>query len=379
MQIALICQNYPPSMKEGGVSHYTQRLAQSLCKMGNNVFIITGEGYTGNGSDGDVTVLRFPEKWNRRTVREMVTILKSLSIDTVNLQYTPSMYPKSFKFAWRYLAKQFVATISLHTLWGGSRINYLFALSLLQSSDGIIATNSEIIYLLKKYFRILLKKVQFIPIGPNIESVKESISAENIFNKYHLNREWKVITYFGMVYPGKGLSLLLKAAEILIKCYEVDTQLLIVGGGLSDLDKYIIEKRDLAKKLGIGSRVIWTGKIEENEVTDLLSLSDLVVLPFSAGASDRRGSLLTALAHKKAVITTKPKIPIPLFKNRVNMAWPKTSEPDELAKVIKQILTDSQFKAKLENGASKLMHRYEWSEIGLQTHDFLKNVIANKL
>lgn len=197
--------------------------------------------------------------------------------------------------------------------------------------------------------------------------------------KYHINRERQVIAYFGMAYPGKGLSLLLEAIELLIKSHELDIQLLIIGGGLSDLDKYIFQKKDLAKKLGIGSRVLWTGKIEENEVSDLLSLSDLVVLPFSGGASDRRGSLLTALAHQKAVITTKPKIPIPLFKNRVNMTWPHTSGPGALAKVIKQVLIDNQFKIKLENGAADLMHNYKWTEIGMRTHAFMKNVIEKKL
>lgn len=183
MKIALICPNYPPSSTEGGVSHYTKKLAHSLCSLGNTIYIITGEEYFGNGSYGDITVFRFPGKWNRQTVSEIAMELKLLSIDTINLQYTPSMYSESFKFAWRYLAKRFISTISLHTLWGGSTLNYLFALNLLQSSDGIIATNSEIIYLIKKYFRILLKKVQFIPIGPNIESVNELTYVKKVFKK----------------------------------------------------------------------------------------------------------------------------------------------------------------------------------------------------
>jgi glycosyltransferase involved in cell wall biosynthesis len=180
-----------------------------------------------------------------------------------------------------------------------------------------------------------------------------------------------------MAYPGKGLSLLLKAIEILFKSHQLDIKLLIIGGGLSDLNTYIYEKKALARKLNIEDRIIWTGKIEEKKVSDLLKFSDVVVLPFSAGASDRRGSLLTALAHKKAVITTKPRIPIQHFKNMENMTWPSTREPDKLAKAIKQVLTDKHLKARLEYGASKLMQNYKWSEIGVQTHDFMKNVILN--
>lgn len=119
MKIALICPNYPPSSTEGGVSHYTQKLAQSLSGLGNTIYIVTGEEYLGSGSDGNITVFRFPGKWKRQSVCEMALKLKSMSIETINLQYTPSMYPASFKFAWRHLAKQFVSTISFHTLWGG--------------------------------------------------------------------------------------------------------------------------------------------------------------------------------------------------------------------------------------------------------------------
>ena len=379
MKIALICPNYPPSATEGGVSHYTQKLAQSLSGLGNTIYIVTGEEYLGSGSDGNITVFRFPGKWKRQSVREMALKLKSMSIETINLQYTPSMYPESFKFAWRYLAKRFVSTISFHTLWGGRKLNHLFALSLLQTSDGIIATNSEVKYLLKKYFRNLLKKVQFIPIGPNIELVKESICTENLLKKYQFRPERNVIAYFGMAYQGKGLSSLLEVMELLIKSHGLDVQLVIIGGGLSDSEKYISERKDLAKKLGIGERIIWTGKIDESEVSDLLSRSDLVVLPFSNGVSDRRGSLLTVLAHKKAVITTKPKMAIPLFKNRVNMLWPDKSRPKEFAILINQVLTDSQLKMKLESGAVDLMQNYRWDEIGMRTHNFMKKVIAQRL
>jgi glycosyltransferase involved in cell wall biosynthesis len=376
MQIALICQNYPPSLREGGVSHYTQRLAQSLCKMGDNVFIITGEGYLGNGSDGNITIIKFRGKWGKQTVREMTIKLKSLSIDTINLQYTPSMYSESFKFAWRYLAKRFVSTISFHTLWGGFKLNYLVAISLLQSSDGIIATNSEITYLLKKYFRIFLKKVKFIPIGPNIELTQESTCAEKILKKYSLTSEGKIIAYFGMAYPGKGISLLLESMEILTKSHELDIKLLIIGGGLSQSESYIIEKKWLANKLGITNRITWTGKIEENEVSDILTLSDLVVLPFSSGVSDRRGSILTALAHYKAVITTKPKIPIPDFINGDNMIWIDKNDPNELAQAIYRVLMNDNLKVKLENGAAELIKKFRWKEIGKQTHSFHKNLIS---
>ena len=257
MKIASICLNYPPSCSEGGVSHYTLKLARSLRDLGNEIIIITSEEYCGSGYDENITVIKVPGKWDRQTVREIATKLKSMSIETLNLQYTPSMYSNSFKFFWRYLAKHFVSNISFHTLCGGSKLNYLFALSLLQSSSGIIATNSEIIYLLNKYFPIFRKKAEFIPIGPNIEPVEGMVPDEYTFKKFNIKCKQKIISYFGMAYTGKGLKLLLKAIEILIKSHKLDIKLLIIGGGLSDINKYILEIKDLARKLNIGDRIIY--------------------------------------------------------------------------------------------------------------------------
>ena len=379
MKIALICPNYPPSSNEGGVSHYTQRLGQSLSSKGNDVFVITNGEYHGSGTDGNVQILKFSEKWNGHTAKEIAKILRSLSIDIVNLQYTPSMYSINFKFNWRNYIDKCVSTVSLHTLWGGSKLNYIIALKLLKSVYGIIATNSEIVYLLKKYLPFYLKKTEFIPIGPNIEPEAISFEYTKILKKYSIKQTEIIITFFGMIYPGKGLSLLFNTLNILKRKYKLDVQLLIVGGGESDYNKYIQKMRQMAQELRISRNIIWTGQIAPKEVSQLLLLSNLIVLPFTSGVSDRRGSLLSAVAHRKAVITTKPQIPIEFFKNGNNMLWPDTNEPEALAKEIYRVISNEDFKQRLENGAGLLSQKFKWSEIGQKTHSFFTAAKANNI
>ena len=91
MRIAIFCPNYPPASQEGGISHYTQRLAHNVQDIGQRVFIVTGDDYSGNGTDGDIRVMQYPGNWGRQTIRKMASELKSHGIDLVNLQYSPPM------------------------------------------------------------------------------------------------------------------------------------------------------------------------------------------------------------------------------------------------------------------------------------------------
>jgi len=378
MKIAMVCQNYPPAIFEGGISHYSRRLARHLSAMGEDVVIIAGDGYCGDGSDEAISVMKFPGEWDVQTAQQMVISLSSLRIDTVNFQYSPVMYPSKFKFAWKHIASHFASTVSFHTLWGGSKLNYLVALRLLSSADGVIATNSEVMYLLKKYMPFFLKKTHFIPIGANIEPTDAKGDSEEIVARYLLDPNIPVLAYFGMLYPGKGMNLLFNAARILLDKYRLDFRLLVIGGGISDVSEYREEKRRLTSKLGVEDKVIWTGKLPAAEVSALLSRSEVVILPFDSGVSDRRGSLMAALAHHKAVVTTKPSVPVDLFKNGDNMIWPASQNADAFAKAIFQVLQDDALRRKLENGASDLIRHFEWSEIAEQTRAYFQDIIEKK-
>ena len=378
MKIAIFCPSYPPASSEGGISHYTQRLARNLSGMGEDIVIITGDGYRGNGSDEGICVIKFAGEWNRQTAEQMVGQLSSLRVDTVNLQYSPVMYPTRFKFAWEKITSRFQSTASFHTLWGGSKLNYLIALRLLHSADGIIATNSEIMYLLRKYLPFFLKKTYFIPIGSNIEPRDTKIDSAQIAARYSLVPNIPILAYFGMSYPGKGMDLLLDSAHILLTDYKSDFQLLVIGGGISDVPEYREEKSKLTSKLRIKDKVIWTGQIPATEVSALLSLARVVILPFESGVSDRRGSLMAALAHHKPVVTTKPTIPISLFRNGENMIWPGNNDSIALADTVFRVLRDDQLRQKLESGAADLSKHFEWPDIAEKTKECFLEVLDKK-
>ncbi|MCK4827082.1 glycosyltransferase, partial [bacterium] len=205
--------------------------------------------------------------------------------------------------------------------------------------------------------------------GPNIVPSDAKGNSGEIAVKYSLDPNVAVLAFFGMSYPGKGMNLLFDTAKTVLNKYKVAFQLLVIGGGISDVPKYREEKMKLISKLGIEDLVIWTGKIPAAEVSALLSRSKVVILPFESGVSDSRGSLMAALAHHKPVVTTKPTIPISLFRNGENMIWPGNNDPIALADTVFRVLRDDQLRQKLESGAADLSKHFEWPDIAEKTRE----------
>ena len=108
------------------------------------------------------------------------------------------------------------------------------------------------------------------------------------------------------------MRFLFETARYLDRKQNFDFQLVIIGEGISDDPKYFKEIKQLAAELEIKDILVWTGRITAADVSALLTRSLMVLLPYSSGASDRRGSLLAALAHAKPIVTTRPSLPIPL-------------------------------------------------------------------
>lgn len=374
MKIAIFCPDYPPAARAGGISHYTQQLARHLAALGEEILIVAGAAYRGEGADGPITVLKFAGAWHRQTMQQMINALQSRAVDIVNLQYSPAMYQSTFKFLWPHVASHFTCTISFHTLWGGERLNYLLALRLLTSADGIIATNSEIMYLLKKYLPCCLKKTYFVPIGANIEPSYVQEDIRNITKKYSLEAGTNILVYFGMIYQGKGIDMLLETMCLLSQQSQSSFKLLIIGGGIADVPAYLEDKRRLCTRLGLDGNVMWLGRLPAADVSALLRLSAMVLLPFEDGVSDRRGSLMAALAHGKAVVTTPPGVPIKYFVNGHNMLWPATIDPQRLAEATLSVHNSAALRHTLEDGALQLASHFSWSRIAEDTRQILRAV-----
>lgn len=364
MEIGLICQNYPPASEEGGISHYSRHLAQSLAARGHQVWAITSTGFSllsePTDRENGVQVARVKGPWNHRTVSEMREVADEAGLDALILQYSPASFKRSFRVAWAFARFPCQKITTFHTLWG-THLDRMVAILLLAGSTKVIATNSEIMTLLERYLPVFLKKTYWIPIGSNIlprEAPEPGLIPSD-----------PVVSFFGMIYPGKGLDLILDVLTEL-KRRDQNVHFKFIGGTEWDKEglerafrKQITERKldDVAEHLGM---------IPADEVSIWFRKSRFVFLPYEGEVSDRRGSLMAALVHGKAVLTSPPAVDMPFLQNGINLLWPGVPSVDGYARLFERLLVDNTLVLSLQEGALTLSKHFRWENIARE-HDLV--------
>ena len=357
MKIGIICQNFPPAHFEGGIAHYSRKLAENLIRLGHAVYAITSTEFSKPTNPGEspagleIIMIRGP--WKFSAVNEIREAVVSKRIDCVILQYSPSSFDVRFRLRWAVFRFPCQKITAFHTLWGGRWDRIVGVLNLFGSTK-IIATNSEIMGILEKRLPSLLKKTYWVPIGTNISPPVNWFDLKPVPSP--------TIAYFGMLYPGKGLDLILDTIELL-RDRGNSFVFKIIGGGMLGHEDYEERYRYEIQKRNLANIVDWVGLAPEETVSQELRKSRIVFLPFDRGLSDRRGSFMAAVAHSRPVLTSPPVVIMPYLKNGTNVVWPQTTSAKHYADLLEQLLADDRFVSKLSEGALQLGFKFQWDKI----------------
>jgi glycosyltransferase involved in cell wall biosynthesis len=158
----------------------------------------------------------------------------------------------------------------------------------------------------------------------------------------------------------------------------VRAKLLLIGGRTGSSDPtnaaYAAQVEQLIDSLGVKDRVIATGYLEPTEVSRALLTCDVLVLPYVDGASLRRGSLLAAIAHGRAIVTTEPRYPIEGLTDGESVMYVRPHDPAGLADAVQRVLIDTALRARLQARVSEAAKLYTWNRIAAQTLDVYRLV-----
>jgi len=126
-----------------------------------------------------------------------------------------------------------------------------------------------------KYFGIDSDKIRVIYCGvsDNFEVISDEKRLETIRKRYNING--KIILYVGNIEPRKNLIRLIEAFHILIKKYNVDKKLLLVGSKAWGY-KEVYQK---IKELNLGDKVVCTSYVAEEELPLLYNCADIFAYP----------------------------------------------------------------------------------------------------
>jgi glycosyltransferase involved in cell wall biosynthesis len=141
-------------------------------------------------------------------------------------------------------------------------------------------------------------------------------------------------------------------------------RLLLVGGGAGQTDQanvaYAEHLRRRAQERELTDRIIWTGYVDAAGVSAYLQAADVVVLPYRDGVSLRRGTLMAALSHSCAVVSTAPSAPMPELEQAMILS--RANDPLDLQRAIRQSL-DPAVQERLRSAARIIAATFTWDTI----------------
>jgi len=434
VRIGLITGEYPPM--QGGVGAFSRELAAALAQQGHSIYILT-DRQAKDSSEPGVTVSGTVSGWNRASLFTVRRWVQANQLDVVNIQYEAAAFQMaqlvhllptiirltSSPTPLRKQRGEFTPTPSpspikregsergippLHCVERGAGgeanirnkglkplvittfhdllVPYLFPkagplryqaiLALARGSDGVIVTNPQDEPQLRQARLTCLRQ---IPIGSNIHAeLPLDYDRGDWRNRVNVPDDAALIGYFGFMNASKGVDTLLKGAAGALR-QGVNAHILLIGGRTGSSDPtnaaFAAQIDQLIAQLDLGSRVHWTGFVDDRQVSAYLAACDMVALPFNDGVSFRRGSFMAALAHGCPIITTTPQVDLPEIQDSVNARLIPPGAPEALAAAIRELANDSALRQRLGTNARILAQRFTWDNIAAQTVAFFREIV----
>lgn len=293
-----VVSSYPT--KGSGVSEYTQELLDALKQ--NSINIISRKIYFYNQKRDILLWFKFFFE---------VLIIRP---DVVHIQHTPTicgpLLPLFLIFL-RFIRAKPKLIITAHEKpssylhhFNYSILKKLFGLYeklIFEYCDKIVVHTEEHKHETINKYDVKSNRIEVIPHPVMTTCMVTPVQIKNTMNKYELNNNMKIVTYFGFIRPSKGVEYLIGSfLEVLRK--RDDIILLIAGATPKIWSEYLAKLKEIAKANKTEKYVKFTGYVPDEDMPVIFSISKIIVLPYLH--ITQSGVLHQAIAYGKPVITT---------------------------------------------------------------------------
>jgi len=384
MKIAIVVSTFPPYL--GGIGNFAYEQAMRLQKSGSQIEIITPNYNSGKLEVQNVfglTVKKIPSLFrygNAAFLPGLMKLLKRGKYDIVHLHYP---FFGGAEFVLLSKKTHFKLVLHYHMDAVGKDLKKLIFKfnqhtilpKLLRRADRIIVTslnyaqNSDLAaYLVKNK-----DKFTEIPCGVDVDKFYPQSKDLNLLDHLSVDPFAKIILFVG----GLDSAHYFKGVEYLIRAYKQtrdyglkNSKLIIVGDG--NLKPAFM---DLAYQLNLFDHVIFTGKVDNNDLPKFYNLSDVVVLS-SIDKSEAFGMvLIEAMACKKPVIASNLSGIDSVIDDGINGFLVEPKNIKNLANKIIETLSDSDLAETMgEKGREKVAGLYSWEKVILKITELYKTV-----
>jgi len=199
-------------------------------------------------------------------------------------------------------------------------------------------------------------RIFMAPVGADLARFHPNASGKRVRAEHHL--EGQVVLYLGQLHGAQYLELFLKSARILLDRGQKDVNFLIVGGG-----ERFGELFQLAERLSIASKVVFTGAVDHQRIPEYLAAADVCVACFEDTPQIRCKSPLKIAEYMAAgcSIVASQVGEVPNMLGDAGLMVPP-GKPEPLAEAVERLLASPQLRAELSRRARvRAETTFNWS------------------
>lgn len=234
-------------------------------------------------------------------------------------------------------------------------------------ADAIIVSSTNMAEILVDEFDVDRKIINVIPDGVDTDIFTGNEDTSSLREYLRINPDKKVIIYTGLLNKYQGIDYLLESIPAVVDQVK-NVCFLVVG--FPNIEEY----KSKAHKLGVEEYVLFTGKVDYNEIPKYLSLADIAISPKVPKSGEANLKLFTYMASS---------LPTVVFDHPVNReilgdigVYAKSEDPLCLADCIVKLLKDETFSNELGiKLREKAVKDYSWKRSGEKIMEVYNKII----
>ena len=351
---SIVTGEYPP--QPGGVGDYSALIANRLAAVGERVSVWAPRVRHAPSVDveGDVAVHRLRYGFG---IRSLATLGKEVDRRGAPRVWLVQYVPQAFGYCgmnlafcvWLARRREPVWTMFHEVLFPSvprqpARHRVLATATRIMAA--VVARASERVFVTTPAWTPILRAIapdapaaEWVPVPSTIPRVGDRQEARAIVRRYG-GRGGRVIGHFGSCGPLIADQLAVAIPALLERA--PDASMLLLGDGCSALRRRLVDVFP-----ALAGRLWETGPLAAAEISSHLLACDLVLQPFAEGVTTRRTSVMAALAHGVATVTTTGRLTEPLWQETGAVAMARAGDPLALAAVASWLLGDPEARARI--------------------------------
>lgn len=193
-----------------------------------------------------------------------------------------------------------------------------------------------------------------------------------------------LITTFGLIGPGKGIEIGIKALEKLVDRHK-NLMYLIVGRThplvvKQEGERYREMLIELVQDLGLKENVCFINRfLEPEELGNYLQMTDIYLSPYPQADQAISGTLAYALGCGRAIVSTPYSYAQEMVAQGQKGLVALDAEPESLAGLLDRILSEPDLKRILEKRAAKLGEKIKWPYVAQQYAILAESVLKSEM